>query len=405
MNASISVVCYKSKRLSNGKNPLMVQISKNGKRKYQSLGLSIDPKYWDFTKNKPKPNCPDGEYIQKIMLDKIAELQKHILELNADQKDFTPSKLLNANKSIIKEKTVSEFYRELILHYEQTNKTGNRLIYKGSYNSIKDFCKGRLNILFADIDIQWLQRYEKWLRSKGNRETTISLLFRTLRSSYNKAIEAKAAKKTNYPFDDFKISKFDIKTKKRAITKEDILKIMNLDLLIESESIRFSRDAFIFSYLCGGINFTDIANLKMDNIVDNRLQYTRQKTGKKISLVISKAAIELMTTYRNNKSLDNYVFPILDIKKHRTEQQKRNRIHKILVRTNKDLKQIAELAEINMNLSTYVARHSFATILKNSGVNIALISEALGHSDLSTTQIYLDSFENSQVNEAMKHLL
>ena len=89
---------------------------------------------------------------------------------------------------------------------------------------------------------------------------------------------------------------------------------------------------------------------------------------------------------------------------HITALQKQNRIHKILGKTDKGLKRIAELAKISVNLTSYVARHSFATVLKKSGVNVGLISEALGHSDLATTQIYLDSFENSQIDEAMKFL-
>ena len=68
MDATISVVCYKSKTLSNGEHPLMLRISKDGKKKYQSLGISVLPRYWDFTRNKPKPNCPNKEYIQKIFL-------------------------------------------------------------------------------------------------------------------------------------------------------------------------------------------------------------------------------------------------------------------------------------------------------------------------------------------------
>ncbi|HZK98168.1 MAG TPA: Arm DNA-binding domain-containing protein [Prolixibacteraceae bacterium] len=90
----MSVVCYKSKTLSNGENPLMLQISKNGKRKYQSLGVSINPVYWDFIKGKPKPNCPNGELIQKILLDKVTEIQKQILEFSANQQEFTSTKLL-----------------------------------------------------------------------------------------------------------------------------------------------------------------------------------------------------------------------------------------------------------------------------------------------------------------------
>jgi site-specific recombinase XerD len=405
MNASISVVCYKSKTLANGENPLMIQVSKNGKRKYQSLGISINSKHWDFTKNKPKPNCPDGALIQKIVLDKVTEYQKKILEFNANQKDYTLTNLLNGNKPTIKEKTVGEFYNELIFHYTQTNKVGNRLIYKGSLNSVKTFSKGKMNFLFTDIDLDWLNRYEKWLRSKGNKETTISLLFRTLRSAYNKAIEAKYTKKINYPFDDFKVGKFDVSTSKRAISKDDILLIKAIDLTCENEFVQFARDIFVFSYLCGGINFTDIANLKHENIIDNRLQYIRQKTGKKISLQLSPEAIQILKDHMATSAKRSYLFPILDINIHKTAIQKQNRIHKVLGKTDKGLKRIAELARINISLTTYVARHSFATVLKKSGVNVALISEALGHSDLATTQIYLGSFENEQIDSAMQYLL
>lgn len=405
MNASISVVCYKSKTLSNGEHPLMLQISKHGKRKYQSLGISIHADNWDFLKNKPKANCPDGEYIQKIISDKILEIQKQILEYTANGKEYTPTNLLTINKSIVREKTLEGFYKELILTFEKTDKTGNRLIYKTSYNSIKVFNKGRLNILFSDIDVHWLNRYEKWLRGKGNKETTISLLFRTLRSAYNKAVEAKCARKTDYPFDEYKVSKFDVRTKKRAISKEDVLNIMKLDLADENNSIKLSRDIFIFSYLCGGINFSDIANLKQENIVNGRICYIRQKTAKAINIHLSEEASIILSKYNNTNDERGYLFPILDIRVHKSAQQKQNRIHKILGRIDKDLKIIAEKCGTQVTLTIYVARHSFCTVLKNSGVNVALISEALGHSDLATTQIYLDSFENNQIDEALKHLI
>jgi len=342
MNASISVVCYKSKTLSNGKHPLMIQISKNGKRKYQSLGISIHVDNWDFLKNKPKPNCPDVEYLQKIISGKLLEVHKYILDYNSNGKQYTPTSLLAINRSIIREKTVGDFYKELIRTFEKTDKVGNRLIYKTSYNSIKVFNKGRLNILFSDIDVPWLNRYEKWLRSKGNKETTISLLFRTLRSAYNKAVEAKCASKTEYPFDEFKISRFDVRTKKRAISNEDVLKIIKLDLADGNDSIKLSRDVFIFSYLCAGITFSDIANLKQSNIVNGRLHYATQKTGKLISILLSEEAGNILSRYRTSNDERVYLFPIHDIRFHKTAQQKQNRIHKVLGKTDKDLKLIAE---------------------------------------------------------------
>ncbi len=113
----------------------------------------------------------------------------------------------------------------------------------------------------------------------------------------------------------------------------------------------------------------------------------------------------ILSQYKVLNDVRGYLFPILDISVHKTAQQKQNRIHKILGRTDKDLKIIAEKCGIQVNLTIYVARHSYATVLKNSGVNVALISETLGHSNLSTTQLYLASFDYKQIDEAMQNLL
>lgn len=405
MNASLSVVCYKSKRLSNGESPLMLQVSKGGKRQYQSLGVSVNPKFWDFSKNKPKSNCPNREYILKLILNKQAELQQRMLELNAEQKEYTTTTLLHDEHRKFELKTVKQFYQELIEQYKANDKCGNRLIYKSSYNSINVFTNSNLEIPFSAIDVAWLNKYEKWLRSKGNKETTMSLMFRTLRSAYNKAIDSKCARKSDYPFNDYRISKFDVSTEKRAIAKADILKFStDVRSIGKQQYVQLSKDIFIFSYLCGGINFTDIANLTKDNIIEGkRLHYIRQKTGKLIKLGLSEEAIQIIRRYAVESK--GYLFPILNAQLHKTPLQKQNRIHKMLGKVNKNLKLLAADLGVEANLTTYVARHSFASVLKKSGVNIALISEALGHSDLATTQIYLDSFDNEQVDEAMKNLL
>ena len=405
MNASLSVVCYKSKRLSNGESPLMLQVSKGGKRQYQSLGVSVNPKFWDFSKNKPKSNCPNREYILKLILNKQAELQQRMLELNAEQKEYTTTTLLHDEHRKFELKTVKQFYQELIEQYKANEKCGNRLIYKSSYKSINVFTNGNLEIPFSAIDVAWLNKYEKWLRSKGNKETTMSLMFRTLRSAYNKAIESKCARKSDYPFNDYRISKFDVSTEKRAIAKADVLKFStDVHSIGKQQYVQLSKDIFIFSYLCGGINFTDIANLTKDNIIEGkRLHYIRQKTGKLIKLGLSEEALKIIKRYAVESK--GYLFPILNAQLHKTPLQKQNRIHKMLGKVNKNLKLLAAQLGVEANLTTYVARHSFASVLKKSGVNIALISEALGHSDLTTTQIYLDSFDNEQIDNAMKNLL
>jgi site-specific recombinase XerD len=402
MNAKVSIVCYKQKTLKNGEHPIMLRVAKDGKRKLKSLGISVNPNNWDFKTNRPKLKCPNRELILKTILEKEVEFQKEILELTSMQKEYTASSLIASKTNGIKVKTVKEFYTGLIKNYQQTDNLGNARTYKYSLNSIIRFYN-KDTLLFSDIDINWLKKYEQWLRDSKCTDVTISFLFRTLRSAYNKAIVAKSALKSSYPFNEFKVSKFDTKTKKRAIPKEVIKKIMSVDLSKELYYTQFSRDIFIFSYLCGGINFSDIAGLRLNNIIDNKLIYIRKKTKKKINTPLSTEALQIIQ--KHITKTNDYIFPIFDDKVHKTELQKHNRIHKVLGKVNSSLRKIAKIIGIEANLTTYVARHSFATVLKNSGVNISLISETLGHSDISTTQIYLDSFENEQISEAFKNLL
>ncbi len=262
-----------------------------------------------------------------------------MLEFNSEQKEYTTTTLLNDENKKFELKTVSQFYQELIEQCKSNDKCGNRLIYKGSYNSLKVFTKNQLDIPFSAIDISWLNKYEKWLRSKGNKETTMSLMFRTLRSAYNKAIKAKCARKSDYPFDEYKINKFDTKTQKRAIAKTEVLKFTKeVGNIGKRQYVQLSKDIFIFSYLCGGINFTDIANLTKANITNGRLHYVRQKTGKLIKLGISEEAMQIIKKYESESK--GYLFPILNANIHKTPLQKQNRIHKMLGKVNKNLKLI-----------------------------------------------------------------
>lgn len=359
MNASISVVCYKSKTLSNGEHPLMLRVTKDGKKKYNSIGVSIHPQFWDFSKNEPKPKCPNKDLINKIILDKKTEYQKEILELNSEQKDYTASSLVENKKTKYESKTVIKFYKELIKSFKDAGRTGNKSIYTNSLNSLKAFTHNKLNILFSDIDVDWLKRYEKWQRNNKNKETTISLQFRTLRSAYNKAIEAKATSNKLYPFKEFNINKFNTKTKKRAISKEDIMMIITTETINATFIHQFARDVFKFSYLCAGIPFVDIANLTMENIIEGRLTYVRQKTHGDINVTICEQAMEIIEKYAYHRKEAKYLFPIFDARVHKTAQQKANRVHKVCAQVNHELKQLADELEIDTDLTTYTARHKW----------------------------------------------
>lgn len=161
-------------------------------------------------------------------------------------------------------------------------------------------------------------------------------------------------------------------------------------------------DLFTFSYLCAGINFIDMAKLKYSNIQDNQIVYNREKTKKLIIVPLQERAKQIMEKYNDGKTA--FVFPILS-NFHKSEVQIANRLHKVLAKINRHLKEIGVKLNLPIPLTTYVARHSFATVLKRAGVSTSIISESLGHSSEKITQVYLDSFDKEQMNTAMKALL
>ncbi|OKZ29812.1 site-specific integrase [Parabacteroides sp. merdae-related_45_40] len=399
MSTTVNVVCYKSKVLKNNESPLMIRVCKDRKMKYQSLGISILPKYWDFKANKPTSKCPNKEYIERLIAEKVKVYTDKVIEFKSQEKEFTATSLMEKVNKPVKRKTVQEVFNQYIQELESANRLRYADIYKCTMHSLIKFNK-HLDIPFSDMDTIWLKRYEVWLQSQGLAINTLGTRFRHLRVIYNFAIEEKIVKSEYYPFNSFKVSKLSQTTAKRSIQKDEILSVLNYQGQTPLECLAI--DLFTFSYLAAGINFGDIARLTKDNILENRLIYIRKKTQKQIKVSLQEQAIKLIQKY---SMPDNpYLFPILS-SFHKTEQQKVNRIHKIIAKVNKSLKEIGERLNIPIDLTTYVARHSFATVLKRSGVNTSLICEALGHSSERVTQIYLDSFGNDQMEDAMKNLL
>lgn len=377
----------------------MIRVCKDRKRKYISIGLSINPIYWDFTKNAPKPQCPNKEALTTLITQKLHAYSEQIMEFKAMDRDYTASTLVEKVSKPSKLKTVGEVFLEQMQALRDAQRLSYMLTIQQTYNSLMEFNK-HLNIYFVDIDVPWLKRYETWLRKHGLSGNTIKGRFVDIRTMYNIAVDENLVKVEHYPFRKFKISKLQQETAKRAITKEDVTRIMEYNT--KNKLVQFAIDIFTFSYIMGGINFVDIASLTKENIMDNRLVYIRQKTKKLIQLPLQDKAIELIEKYHDD---DNpHLFPIL-LAYHKTEQQRLNRVHKVIVNVNKRLKKIGKELELPITLTTYVARHSHATILKKAGVATSIISESLGHSSEKVTQIYLDSFGNEQMDDAMKNLL
>ena len=405
MEATISVVCYKSKMLSNGEYPLMVRVAKDGKRSMKSLGVSVNPIYWDFSKNCPKKNCPNRAVLVQLISQTLLKYQGKVIEVKANGVEVTASTIMSECEIDLKRVTLEDFLTSHITRLRENSKVGNSYAYLNLRTTLQNYYGKKLNFLFNAVDVTFCNKFEAWMWKNQFEDTTMNYYFRTLRATYNKAVEAKCANRENSPFIEYKLSRFSTKTKKRALSKVNVMKILKMDCTGRSEKARLAHDVFSFSYYCGGISLVDVANLTPTNILEGRLIYERQKTHGMINLVMLDEAKAIIAKYADYCEKAGYLFPILDSRVHKTPMQKFNRVRKLCHQINKELHKIADQLHIKEDVTTYVARHSFATVLKKSGVNIGIISQALGHQDIKTTQVYLSEFDDEQVDSAMKNLL
>jgi site-specific recombinase XerD len=263
---------------------------------------------------------------------------------------------------------------------------------------------------FDEITPSFLIGWENFMKQDGKSPTTISINTRCVRKLYNDAIKRGDAKQELYPFgneDEDLYQPPEARNIKKALSKQDLKKIFEYQAE-EGSPEQFSRDMFIFSYLGNGMNFNDISRLKYSNIHNGEIVFIRQKTAsrrkiKPIAVPIDEDMQRIIDTYGTKPVMpDNYIFSVLIAGL--TPAQETARIKQATKQTNKYLKRIAIKIGIDNNISTYYARHSFASVLKLSGENIAYISESLGHADLKTTENYLSSFDSEKRKESQKKL-
>lgn len=407
-DALVKVILYKSKTLADGSHPLMVRITKDRQRKYIATGLSLQLKHWDDEKSEPRRSCPNRQYVEATIGKWKTKFSEAASDLKQEEKPFSAVKVVaKAVKSVRKVNVltfIDDYYERLIKEKRM-----------GTAATVKDIRRALVRyemaehrtadkLLFTDLTPSYLDDFRSAMAERGLAQTSMAVYFRTLRLVYNQAIKRGLVLDKYYPFREFKVSQFDLRTRKRAISKEEIGRLAALSP--ETARLRLARDVFVFSYYGAGINFVDMAYLTWADVHNGRLRYERKKTGHLFNFKLSDAAGAILNYYKPLTSgrAEDYVFPILDRQRHLTPKKIDNRIHKILGQVNPDLKVLASMAGVDAVLTTYVARHSFATALKHSGVATAVISEAMGHQTEGITQTYLASFENELIDAAFENL-
>lgn len=342
----------------------------------------------------------------------LSALETHARDIISQLPEFTFDafiiKMFGKKASTIDPQDVYGAFRDSINELERHNQIGNANVYLCALTSIQKY---RSKLTFEQVTVRFLKDYEAAMTAQGNSPTTISMYLRCLRSMYNKAIAKGIVSRERYPFGGAKdYGKYIVpapENVKKALPLSDIKKIFEYTPTTDNEG--FYRDLWIFSYLCNGANMKDICLLKYQNIDGDTITFRRSKTvrtnvkSKPIVAAYIDKLREIVARWGNvSKVPASYVFPILQPAD--DEKRIKERVAQVVKLTNKYIKRVAEATGIEANVTTYTARHSFATTLRDAGVNVYFISESMGHSDIKTTENYLASLKNNRRNEIASKL-
>lgn len=385
---SVLTVLDKRKAKKNGLYPVKVQVIYNRKQKYYTTGQELTIKEWEQLPQSKTHKLSSVRYG----LENSFSLIKQQVEALVFRGDFSFD-ILNARLGRYSGIFVNSVFLKKMEELQTNGQANTYLSYKGTLHKIEQFAGKQIS--FQEITINWLNRCEHFWLSTGSSYSSMSFYFRNLKCIINMARKDGIIKESQYPFGKGKYEVPSGSGRKLALTLEQIKRLVTYT--DGTKLTEMYRDLWFFSYLCNGINYRDMLFLQYSNIINGEICFIRAKTARNtkhskiIHAVITPEMQSIIDKWGNsNTSPDNYIFPFAKGTEGPFEKVKL--IREVITECNQVLKKIAYETEIP-RITTYAARHSFATVLKRSGVNIAYISESLGHSNLSITENYLASFE------------
>lgn len=317
----------------------------------------------------------------------IERLNSIIDNLDRKSYEYSSDDIISEFKNTDNAKTLFGFMEDVIGRLYQLEHIGTAKNYHAALGSFKRF-RGDEDITLEAIDQIMMEDYQEYLKSTGLSSNSISFYMRILRAVYNRAVEQELTKDCK-PFR--MVFTGTEKTLKRAIPINYIKLIKNLDLSL-NPNIEFARDIFLFLFFCRGMSFIDAAFLRKTDVRNGVLTYRRHKTNQVLRIKIINPIKELIDRYSDKSS--PYLLPIIDC----SAADERKQYETALRRINNTLKIIADMVKLPVTLTTYVSRHSWATIAKSKNVPVNVISDALGHESIATTQIYLASIDASVID-------
>uniref|UniRef100_UPI0025B71BFE site-specific integrase n=1 Tax=uncultured Duncaniella sp. TaxID=2768039 RepID=UPI0025B71BFE len=319
----------------------------------------------------------------------VERLNKIDKKLDSNGLAYTADDVIEEFSRYANEYSLFNFMESIIIKHKQNGKVRTSETYKSTLNSFKKF-RNDEDIMLDYLTSEIMEAFEAWHKSRGVAPNTISFYTRILRAVYNRAVEDDIIENRN-PFKHV-YTGVD-KTVKRALPLPVIKKIKALDLSL-NPSLDYARDMFLMSFYLRGMSFIDMAFLKKSDLKNGYVTYRRRKTGQQLIIEWTKEMQMILDKYPENAT--DYLLPIIKNPGTNERCTYRNMGYNI----NHNLKKIAKMVGIQIPLTLYVARHSWASAAKAKGIPLSVISEGMGHDSEATTQIYLASLDTSVVDKA-----
>ncbi len=388
-------VKFRPSSISNCPGRIIYQVTRNREVRQITTDYKVYPEEWDnkhsmivpASNNKNRSNIIK-DTTQKLYYD-IEQIHKIIARFDILNIYYSASDVIAEFQKITKENTLFKYMEAVIIQLQELKRTSTANNYRATLNSFKRFLNGS-DIHIELINKNIIENYQAYLKSTEIAPNSISFYMRILRAVYNRAIE-QGISQDKKPFRA--VFTGMEKTLKRAISIHEIKRIKELNLS-QKPKLEFARDIFLFLFFCRGMSFIDAVFLKKKDIKNNILTYRRHKTKQLMHIKIIDEITDIIDKYTIADSA--YLFPFIinyDI-------DYRKQYEAALRRTNNALKDIADIIKLPVPLTTYVARHSWATIAKSKNIPVNVISDALGHNSISTTQIYLASIDSATIDKA-----
>lgn len=324
----------------------------------------------------------------------MKRIQMIINQLTERNIPFSTNDIITAFQRQADEQSLFNFMGNVITQLKKIGKLRTAETYTATLRSFMRF-RNDTDVLLDDITPELIEMYEAYLQNNGVVRNTSSFYMRILRAVYNRAVEKEFVKQRN-PFKNV-YTGVD-KTAKRALPLSTIRRIKNLDLT-RLPKLEFARDMFLFSFYTRGMSFIDMAFLKKTDLQNGYLRYRRRKTKQQLFIRWEKCMQEILD--KHNAPESPYLLPIIKVAKQNERKQYGNALREV----NNKLKEIAKTICLPIPLSTYVARHSWASIARSKNIPISVISEGMGHDSEMTTQIYLSSLDSSAIDHANSLIL